>query len=81
MTNSTQMPNERAVRQVGLYSEDPNEIKAFVDRVVQFNNNRGTNIIVDLINMQKGDAQFERPHVKIDIRFPSPEVQDAFWLE
>jgi len=81
MVNLTNMPNELAVRQIGLYSDDPAEIKAFVDRVVKFNNNNATNIIVDLFDTPVGDAQFERPHVKIDIKFPSPEVQDKFWLE
>jgi hypothetical protein len=73
--------NERPVLQAGLWSDDQTEIKNLVDRVARFNDKFNTNITVDILPTEKGDAQCERPHAKLYIKFPNHEVQDKFWLE
>lgn len=69
------------VKQVGLYSENIQEIDNFVRRIAAFNERFSTNVKVDVLPMDKGDAQCERPHAKLYIYFPSYEVQEKFWLE
>lgn len=64
------------VYQVGLYSEDAEEIKTFVERVAKFNERFSTNIKVDVQVIDDGSSR-----ANLAIRFPSYEVQDKFWLE
>ena len=73
--------DEHPVVQAGLYSESIQEIDNFVRRVAAFNERFSTNVKVDVLPVEKGDAQCERPHAKFYIYFPSHEVQDKFWLE
>jgi len=72
---------DQPVKQVGLYSEDIPEIESFVKRVAAFNERFSTNVKVDVLPVDKGDAQCPNPHAKLYLYFPSRGVQDKFWLE
>ena len=69
------------VTQVGLFTADAQEAAAFAKRVYKFNQKYASNIIVDLEPHDKGDSQCDRPQVKIRLKFPNHQVQDAFWSE
>ena len=81
MVDLVHLPNERSVMQVGLYSSSQQEVQNLIDRVTKYNQRKATNVVLDLEWHEKGDAQSEVPHCKIRLTFPSPEVQENFWLE
>lgn len=74
-------PNKKRVLQVGLYTESAQDIKDAADRIVRFNKTFLTDVSIDVEVHEKGDAQCERPHMKLRFSFPSREVQEKFWLE
>lgn len=69
------------VLQAGLYSESIQEVENLAKRIAAFNDRHSTNIKLDVLATEKGDAQCERPHAKLYLAFPSHEVQEKFWLE
>jgi hypothetical protein len=70
------------IRQIGLYSTDEKEVKELAERVASFNHRRRTEIVLDVIPRQKGDALHENgPYYNLNLTFPNREIQDAFWLE
>lgn len=76
------MTDERPVLQAGLWSDNQAEIKELVDRIAAFNQRHpDANVTVDVLPTEKGDAQCERPHAKLYLKFPNHEVQDKFWTE
>lgn len=77
----TDNPNDRQVLQVGLYTEDPKDVKTMADRILRFNKTFMTDVSIDVEVHEKGDAQCERPHMKLRFTFPNARVQEKFWLE
>jgi hypothetical protein len=68
------------VKQLGLYALSDKEAENFVKRVADYNKSHiGNAVNLDISAHENGDEMVSKPHYKLDLTFPSREIQENFW--
>lgn len=68
------------IKQLGLYALSDKEAEDFVKRVADYNKSHiGNAVTLDISSHENGDEMVSKPHYKLDLTFPSRDIQQNFW--